>query len=69
MRKNNTTMRALKLYHSFNPKFFPTKTFVYHFCRHREQDFVGWLNASNLKVYYSGLSYSNRGTMLRMEKL
>lgn len=49
--------------------FFPTKTFVYHFCRHREQDFVGWFNASNLKVCYSGVSYSNRGTILRMEKL
>lgn len=55
MRKNSITARALKLYHSFNPKFFPTKTFYILF-KDFAPYFTLWMSAEIVTALSEGRS-------------
>ena len=53
MRNNNTTMRALKLYHSFNKKYFPT-SFLYIVFSSISPYFNLWMSAEIVTALYEG---------------
>ncbi len=53
MRKNSITARALKLYHSFNPKFFPTKTLYILFTDFAPY-FTLWMSAEIVSALSEG---------------
>ena len=55
MRKNSITARALKLYHSFNPKFFPTKTLYILFADFAPY-FTLWMSAEIVTALSEGQS-------------
>ena len=55
MRKNSITARALKLYHSFNPKFFPTKT-LYILFNDFAPYFTLWMSAEIVTALSEGRS-------------
>ena len=55
MRKNSITARALKLYHSFNPKFFPTKILYILFAEFAPY-FTLWMSAEIVTALSEGRS-------------
>lgn len=53
MRRNNVTIRALKLYHSFNRKYFPI-SFLQIVCRSVSPYFNLWMSAEIVTALYEG---------------